>query len=105
MPARVSCNINFAKKFAIGRQDRKRNPAVVTSGEGDRPYEYFMQYLSVKIGKYSWGSRRGVRRILTRASELKEILLLFDVSTLRSACRSAIGYLAGQLGVRKKRKE
>jgi len=27
--ARVSCNINFSKKFAIGRQDRKRNPAIV----------------------------------------------------------------------------
>jgi len=51
---RISCNINFTKKFAIGRQDRKRNPAVVRSGGGgDRPYEYFMQYLSVKIGKYS----------------------------------------------------
>lgn len=103
MPPRVSCNINFAKKFTIGRQDRKRNPAVVRSEEGNGPYEYFMQYLSVKIGEYSWGESTEYAGSSSRERAQRNIIIVRREHA--SKCMSMRLDLARQLGPREKRKE
>jgi len=97
--ARVSCNINFPKKFAIGRQDRKRNPAIVRSGEGEQTLWIFHAILVCKNREIFVGESTEY----AGSSSVQRNIIIVRREHASKSMRSDIS--RGQLGRRKKRKE